>query len=285
LAGITLEGGVFDATNWTKHRAVMVSEPGVQALELDTEVMAGARDDFGDLRLVRGGRQVPYLIERTKLSRTVELKFLEERVEKQPTLSGWKVMLPQEQLPLVQLRLEASSGLFARSLAVFEERVGRDGGVSRFLRGEGQWRRDLASVDNAGRVMVSERPKTGVLWLETENGDNPPIGLTRVQAVYPVTRLLFQATSASVEGGERIELWYGNVRASAPRYDVGLVAGRLLAAERRVATLSAGAAATAVSEKRAEWFRAGWVFWVGLSVVVISLLFIVAKLLPQEPKR
>ncbi len=282
MSGLTLEGGVFEAKGWTKRRTVSVREPGVQMLELDAEVVAGAREDLGDLRLVRGGRQVPYLMERTNLSRMLEVKFAEERVEKRPALSRWKLTLPHEGLAVSQLRLEASSRLFERSFSLYEERTTRNGETSRLYLGESVWRRDPANAESVGHVTPERRPGR-VIWLETENGDNPVIGLTRVQAVYPVTRLLFQAMAASgPESGEAIELWYANEQASAPRYDVGLVVGRLLAAERRVATLSEGTEVAGEQAGKTGWKPGGWVLWAGLSVVVLALLGIVAKLLPKE---
>ncbi len=283
MAGLTLEGGHFDAAGWTQQRAVVLGGPGVQWLELDAEVLAGARDDLGDLRLVRAGKQVPYLIERTKLSRAVDVVFSEERVAKQPTLSRWLLKLPHAGMPVTQLRLEAGARLFDRSLVLYEQRSGRNGDVRASLLGEGAWRREPTNAEQAGRVTVSERPAAEVLQLETENGDNPPIGLRRVQAIYPVTRLLFQASGGPENGGV-IELWYGNSSARPPRYDVGLVAGSLLAAERHQATLTEGKTRTAIPDQT-RWKIGGWVLWVGLALVVVVLLVIVAKLLPKEPGR
>ena len=77
-------------------------------------------------------------------------------------------------------------------------------------------------------------PEGDTLVLETHNGDNPPIELEKFQAFYPATRVLFKAQPA-----DELLLYYGNPQAAAPRYDLSLVAGQLLAADQAEAALGA----------------------------------------------
>ena len=70
-----------------------------------------------------------------------------------------------------------------------------------------------------------------------------------------------------------------------PRYDLSLVAGQLLAAVR--ATASPG---TEQQLRKSSWReheipgQGGVVFWGILAVVVVALLIIISRLLPQSPR-
>ncbi|MEJ1972820.1 MAG: hypothetical protein WDM96_10265 [Lacunisphaera sp.] len=68
LPEIPLAGAPLDARDWTERRTVRLEHAGVQELELDPAALAGARNDFADLRLVHAGNQIPYLLERPALS-------------------------------------------------------------------------------------------------------------------------------------------------------------------------------------------------------------------------
>ena len=98
-------------------------------------------------------------------------------------------------------------------------------------------------------------------------GDNPPLALGPVTAAYPVTRLLFKTESPPT-------LYYGHRQVSAPRYDLALVAGQLLSAEKNLATLGPGEKAQPDGWS-ATAFRtpySGVLFWSVLALVVLTLL-------------
>ena len=82
---------------------------------------------------------------------------------------------------------------------------------------------------------LNEWLQSDTLLLETENGDNPPIvSLEKFAVFYLMTRVLFKA-----KAGDELFLYYGNQRVSAPSYDLNLVAGQLLAADKTVAMTAA----------------------------------------------
>jgi len=123
-------------------------------------------------------------------------------------------------------------------------------------------------------------PESDALFLETRNGDNPPIVLEEFQLFYPVTRILFKTGS-----DEGLFLYYGNPQAAAPRYDLSLVAAQLVAADK------AGAAAGAEQQLRKSSWRdnqipgkGGVIFWGMLALVVAALLIIISRLLPKAPE-
>ena len=126
-------------------------------------------------------------------------------------------------------------------------------------------------------LTLDGRLQSDTLFLETENGDNRAIELEKFAVFYPATRLLFKA-----KADDELFLYYGNPRASAPSYDLNLVAGQLLAADKATATLAAEE-----HLKKTSWAenqtpgQGGVLFWGILAVVVVALLVIIARLLPK----
>jgi hypothetical protein len=80
-------------------------------------------------------------------------------------------------------------------------------------------------------------------------------------------------------------LYYGNHDAAFPQYDLDLIAPRLLAEEKSVASLSTEE--TLKKSGVGEAFQISGtksiIFWVALTVVVLVLLVVIAKLLPKSP--
>lgn len=279
LADTPLLGGPLDPAPWPYHKTVQLAAPGVQQLELDLDVLAHAQSRFADLRLVRDGTQVPYLLETTTLARTVPLAVTPANDPKQPRLSRWRIALPRRGLPLGRLTLASPTAVFQRDLRLTEE-------IADPTRGD-TYQRTLAAAtwshtpgDRSTLALpLPSAPAADTLLLETDNGDNPPIALASVSATYPVVRLLFKADPGP------LALYYGNPAATAPRYDIALVAAQIVAAEKSVATLGPEETATTASgtADTIAGLPAGVLFWVVLSLVVIALLVVVAKLLPKPP--
>lgn len=278
LAGTPLLGATLDPAPWIFRKAVQLASAGVHQLELDLDVLVHAQPGFADLRLVRDGAQVPYLLERPALSRSLDLTLTPANDPKRPRVSRWEIKLPRAGLPLTRLTLASSTALFQRRLSV-SEKISDDRGNSHD--------RPLAAADwshTPGNKLplalaLNTAPTTDTLTVETDNGDNPPLVLDTVTATHPVARLLFKTDAAPVA------LYYGNRQIGAPRYDLALVAGQILRAEKSVATLAAeeklksdGWTKTALGGG-----RGGVVFWAVLALVVVALLVVVAKLLPKPP--
>ena len=295
LADTPLLGAALDPAPWSFRKPVELAAAGVQQLELDLDVLARAQPAFADLRLMRDGAQVPYLLERPALSRTTPLAITPANDPKRPQFSRWQIKLPRASLPVTRLTFTSSTALFQRHLRLFEkvadERRGET--IERPL-GDAEWSH---TPGNARPLTLSfySPPATDTFFLETDNGDNPPIALTSASAAYPVARLLFKTEPAlspsngpgppALSPSNGVALYYGNRAAAAPRYDLALVAGQILAAEKSVALLGPeeksradgwGAGALAGS-------RAGYLFWGVLVLVVVGLLVVVAKLLPKPP--
>ena len=70
---------------------------GAQQIELDLDVLAHAQPGFGDLRVLRGSNQVPYIIQRTSISRALTLTVTATNDAKDPKFSRWIIKLPPSQ--------------------------------------------------------------------------------------------------------------------------------------------------------------------------------------------
>lgn len=278
LQDVPLAGAPLDARAWAARRPVFVGGPGVQELELDPAALADARADLADLRLLRAGRQLPFILERPALARALSLTAESVPDPKRPSVSVWRVRLPRAALPATRLVLRSGTPLFQRQFRVFERTKSADGFGVELTLAAGAWSRTPEPGAPVTREFaLSSRPRTDTLWIESDNGDNPPIVLGPVAVAYPVVRLIFQPPET-----DGLELAYGHAQAGAPRYDLGLVAARLLTAPRAAARLD-GAPTAPETESWLGGIQAVHVFWVALTLVVVVLLVVVARLLPKPP--
>ncbi len=280
LPDVPLTGAPLDTKEWSRHTAIQMARAGVQELELNLEALARSRPDFADLRLLRGGNQIPYVREQPALARALTLTATQVTDPKKPSLSVWQIKLPQAGLPLRRIILTSATPLFQRQFRLYEKTKAQDGSAIENTLAFGPWSRTPEPGVPETRVFdLPDRMRTATLWIETDNGDNPAIELGSIQAIYPVVRLIFK--TGETDG---FTLVYGHKSASAPRYDLSLVAAKLLTSSRNVATLVAGEPTDADS----GGFSLGalnnrYVFWGALALVVIVLLVVVAKLLPKPP--
>jgi len=278
MPDVSVAGSPLDATEWNFRRSVQIVAPGVQELELDLEVLAKSRTDFADLRLLRDGKQIPYVLEQPALARSLDLTPAVSPDPKRPTVSIWSVRLPQAVLSLRSIVLTSATPLFQRQFRIFERLTVQDGSPCEYTLANGQWSRTPEPGVPENRVFgLPERMRTDTLWIETDNGDNPAIALGAVRVVYPVVRLVFKVAET---GG--YTLAYGNRSANAPRYDLSMVSSRLLTSSRNAAHLSAVEQNTATRNPFAG-INGGYIFWGALALVVMVLLVVVAKLLPKPP--
>ena len=280
LPGIEATGAALDVTAWKFRQPVKISRDGAQQLEFDLAVLAHAQPGFADLRLLRGSNQVPYILERTSISRSLAPAVTVTNDAKDPKLSRWVLKLPQSRLPVTRLRCDARTALFQRDVTLYEEVTDERGEKYRHTLGSAAW---IQKPDRKSReffLTLDGPPQSDTLFLETHNGDNPPIALEKFQLFYPATRILFKAGS-----DDELFLFYGNPRADAPRYDLSLVAGQLLSADRTTALPG-----TEQQLRKSSWReeheipgQGGVVFWGILALVVVVLLVIISRLLPKTP--
>jgi hypothetical protein len=281
LAAVTLSGAKIDVAKWKFRKLLPLTQNGVQQVELDPELLARSQPDQGDIRIVRGEYQLPFIFQRTSLSRPISLTAAAANDPKKPVLSRWSVKLPQPGVPITRLVCTSPSPLFHRQMRLWEEVTDERG--DKFAReiGGATWDQTPDSPKRDLVIELNARPQSDTLFLETDNGDNPPIELRDFRGFYPVTRVVFKAMPDS---SQPVWLYYGNPDAGAPQYDLTLVAGELLKAER--STIAAGAEENLspkpsfAGQKLTGSTR--YIFWGALALVVIVLLAIMSRFLPKE---
>jgi Protein of unknown function (DUF3999) len=284
LAAVTLTGAQIDVAKWKFRKPLPLTQNGVQQVELDPGVLARSQPDQRDIRIVRGEHQLPFIFERTSVSRPNNIRAAAANDRKKPALSRWFLKLPQPGLPITRLVCTSSSPLFHRQVRLWEEVIDERGDQLSSDLGHATWdqtpdvpKRDLV-------VDLNARPKSDTLFLETDNGDNPAIELRNFRGYYPVTRVVFKART---DPAQPVWLYYGNLDATAPRYDLNLVAGELLKAER--STVVAGAEEN-LSRKpsfvgQTLTGSTRYIFWGALALVVIVLLAIMSRFLPKPQQQ
>jgi Protein of unknown function (DUF3999) len=277
LAGIEQGGTALDTADWKFRKPVKLTRGGAQQLELDLDVFSHAQRDFADLRLLRDGKQLPYIVERTSISRSIAPGVTATTDAKDKTLSRWIIKLPQAGLPLTRLSCATRTAIFQRDVTLYEEVSDERGEKYRRTVGSASWIQTPERKNKEFALTFDSPLQSDTVFLETRNGDNPPVELENVQVFHPATRVLFKAKPEDV-----LFLYYGNPRASSPRYDLSLVAGQLLAADKVSATLEAEE-----QLKKSSWAegrtpgKGGVVFWGILALVVVALLVIISRLLPK----
>jgi hypothetical protein len=270
-------GAALDASAWRYRKPIHIERPGVQQLELDLEVLAGAQPGFADLRLVRDGRQLPFVVEHPAASQLLKAVSTSVIEALPPGLSRWSLKLPLPGLPLTRLSCTSSTPLFRREVALFEEPLDERGSKYRRDLGSESWVQSPDRSRQTFSLTLRAAPLTDTLYLETRNEDNPPIALAGFEFAWPVTRLLFKTSAA-----ENVFLYYGNPQGDSPHYDLSLVANQLLRADKAPATLGAQESWHKPSwAERQRPGKAGWLLWVVLGVVVLVLLAVIARLMPK----
>src|SRR5262249_1456051 len=93
LAAVTLSGAKIDVAKWKFRKPLPLTQNGVQQVELDPELLARSQPDQRDIRIVRGESQLPFIFERTSVSRPISLSATKANDSKKPAFSRWSIKL------------------------------------------------------------------------------------------------------------------------------------------------------------------------------------------------
>jgi len=203
------------------HWARPIEGEGWVRIPLDRSVLAHARDDLGDLRVVDSeGRQVPSLLRRTGRETAWDTApFVREESGR---TSRIRVTLGADLAPVATVRLATTGDTFRRTVRVLRDR-GTITEPVRFV----DWQGDRQGVNLAISIdAVLGRE----LLIEIDNGDNPPLPVTEVSVSYPEWEL-----RARVPRGSR--LIYGAPSVYRADYDLALLSGDVFRQRLAVATL------------------------------------------------
>jgi hypothetical protein len=218
------------------------------------------------------------------LSRPISLNAAAANDPKKPAVSRWSLKLPLPGVPITRLVCTSSSPLFHRQMRLWEEVTDERGDKFASELGRATWDQTPNSPKRDLVIELNARPKSDTMFLETDNGDNPAIELRDFRCYYPVTRVVFKATS---DLAQPVWLYYGNLDATAPRYDLTLVAGELLKAERGTVAPSAEENLSSKPSLVGQTLTGSsrYIFWGALALVVILLLAIMLRFLPKSQQQ
>ncbi len=270
-------GATIDASGFRYSRPIADGPPGLTALTLDAAVLAHSRN-LADVRIVdREGRQVPYLVEKLDEPLALKLAPLLPAAASAGTpragQSRYELTLPYENLPPVRLVITTGERVFQRHVSVEIERPSRDPRtkLQKTVVASSAWQH--ADPDTPAPALVLDLPPVDVTGaqLVVDEGDNSPLVLAPPQLLLPSYRLRFFRS-----GDGELRLVYGERRLGAPRYDLALLAPRLVGARAAEAVVEDETR----SAKPAESAGAAqpMLFWGALVAAVTVLLALVARL-------
>lgn len=282
LPEIPTEGAELNPVDWRYRKTVRVRSPGIQWLELEPDVLAHARSDLRDLRLVRNGRQIPYVPGELSLERELAADSVSvNRMDVDGDVTRWSIELPYEGLPISSLSARVEENLFERNVTLYEERSDHPGGQRRRVLARHTWKQVPDRPKKRVWIPLRNRPRTRSLALEIQRGDNAPLSLSEWSLAYRTKRLFFKSDRAGT-----VALVYGNQEASRPDYDIEMVASELMTARGEQARTgkeqAVGHGGWWSWEGETKGVR--WLFWGVLALAVAGMVFVIARLLPEPPR-
>jgi hypothetical protein len=276
-AGAVLEGDFrYSRTIGAAERA------GLAALPLDASVLShsqGPSSRFSDVRIGdSSNRQVPYLLERRDEPLAIDLAIAPPSASQMPPLppahggsrSVYRVQLPDRRLPGASLTVETSARVFQRSVQVGivrpADRNRRDAWFD--VVAATTWRHTDEQTAAPALALHVEPSDASELWLVVDEGDNAPLPLDRARLLLPSYRLRFFAPS-----GGGLRLVYGREDLQPPRYDLSLLAPKLMGA----AATEVTAGPESARAQSAAFISPRW-FWILLGASVVVLLGLIVRL-------
>jgi hypothetical protein len=256
-------------------------------------------DGLGDVRLIDGeGRQIPYVVEQVGEPLVVALPTPSRQAEPHDDerVTTHRLSLPYRRLPQARLVLETNDRVFDRHLVVRGDPGLRASGDARDRRRARERRRDdpferVATVawrhadpSRDAPAITIDLPllQSTTVLIDVDDGDNQPLVITSARLMLPTRRLRF----VRVPGVEPV-LAYGAIGLGSPRYDISLLAPRILGAsaheidplpETAVVGEGSDESDLALAPERDHRL----VFWAVLGASVVALLAILGRLLRVE---
>ena len=272
-------GAAIDLTPFRFTRPIPSGPSGLVALVLDAAVLAHSRD-LQDIRIADGdAHQVPYLVERLAEPLAVELPALEavtggDRTTDERT-SRYRLNFPFESLPASRLVLRTSGRIFTRTVSVLVERPPTDPRSKPriALIASAAWRH--TDPERPAPPLVLQLPRLGVSTAQVriDEGDNTPLPLSRPELLLPGLRLRFFRPD-----GGALTLVYGAPDLPAPRYDLQLLAPRVLGASALEAFPATEETTGTTDAKSRETRKQVLVFWGALVLTVLVLVVVIVRL-------
>jgi hypothetical protein len=274
-------GATLETSGFQYERRLPEGPSELVTLPLDPAALAhsqGPISDFADVRIVDDkNAQIPYVLEQRSEPLTVELPInattprvpdLDKRGR--GALSFYLITLPYENLPHPVVRLETDAQVFRRTIELGVQREpDRRHKSSWFEPIEGMiWQHAAADSPAAPLDVPFHRLDRRELLLIVDEGDNRPLPITRAALRLPGWQLRFFRPASP------LRLLYGRTDLRAPRYDVTLLSPSVMSGPAREIV-----AAPEVAVGRPVALLTPRTFWIVLSVAVVVLLGLIARLI------
>lgn len=282
---LPVTGAALSTGSFRYSRPLPVSQRGLTAVPLDAAVLA--HSNLSDIRITGpDNRQVPYLLEKREEPLTIELPILEatnppERLAVSRAGAGsrsfYRLRMPYEGLPASRLVIETSARVFQRRVSVLIEHDPDDPRRETWttLLADASWRHGDTESGAPPLVLGLPQLRTAEILLMVEEGDNAALPLSRPKLLLPGYRLRFFC-----EGPGELSLLYGTQDLPAPRYDLALLAPRLVGAA--ALEIIPGPEAAPAAQTGAMPVR---IFWVVLILAALALLVLIVRLVRRvEPQ-
>jgi hypothetical protein len=209
------DGTLFDLPAENLKRLEIEFLPGeFRYLRITWDDSTSARvQSFGTVaaRLVSSEARAPQL--------RVPIQF--ERRASEPGVSRYRLQLPAAHLPIIGIELVSPVENILRPARVVEGRLSGNE-VTPFSLGSSTLRRATRGEINAADLCIPiEVPNEAQLELVIDDGDNPPLAITEIRALYASLPLIY----FDAPGTEPLTARYGYAGLQAPQYDLEALRG------------------------------------------------------------
>ncbi|GAB4275098.1 MAG: hypothetical protein Kow0029_15970 [Candidatus Rifleibacteriota bacterium] len=270
--GSPQKGGPFESAGYTWVASFSAPASGLCQLALNQKA---SLDNYrGALRIVKDGNQVPYFAGKI-YTRKVKLPVSEnyDRSENKTVLE-FSLPVASKFWDSVEFN---SPGIFNRSPLVMLRKPGKLGWkVWQKLNWIGNNPRNNTFSLNLKGLPEGETD----FRIEISHGDNSPIVVSSINAVYRTQDLFFNAA-----GKGEYFVYGGNPTAKAPAYDISMIRDQLLKSEPQKLTMGETVSYSEIAVKKQieEVFsEKGWGLYLVLGLVTLILLVVIVKIFPEE---
>ena len=267
-----LGGASFSADGYEWKSDINVSGPGYYKFILHQR--ASLEGNLHGLRVVRGGNQIPYFLDKG-IVKEIDLPNKEE-YDKNKNTTTWYIELPQTSLNWIGLKLKAN-GIFNRTLKVERDQPRPVQGT---LWKSAPW---INTSSTQAELFISllgfPREETKIR-LVMVHGDNKPLKIQEIKAIYDAPAVYFLA-----DAGGGYELYGGNNNAVAPSYDLDMVQDNLMKQIPKEATLSEPELIKSkgiTNDIFKIFLRNNWGLYIVLGLLAMVLMIVIARLFPKQ---
>ncbi len=265
-----VERGVrIETAGWKTEQPIALPAHGPIAY-LDLDRGAGS---LHDVRIVdQDRRQVPYIVEAEPRHARFPLAFRVERSDGATRVHLDGVDAEKTAIDAIELEI-SSPEYFERDVQVLEQLFDARGKTELRSLGSAHFAKAGHLPAAPFRVDIS-RPSGSQVMVRIADGDNAPIVVGGVTAETSRRRLNFVFAP-----GDDLKLLSNNDAASAPKYDLALVAAKVLSSPAEAATLGQARSIVVPPRSTPAWF---WIFVLAAAVILLVAL---GRTLTQAPSK